>query len=261
MQDAFDLSQAEILRSPDVRGWQATRAITAAALSPSAGFSLAFDRALPDSWKWASNPNVASENFQFTVWFFVNYGGRWHGAGFVQMWQGRPFENNAVPSLLDDPGFAVLWGNQGSALAGVFGNYQPAGGDQVGIMVSAGNARGVQDVTSVAERSNVVLVTLPDRGRTGSWSFPDQAQPAPDPKPGDPAPQPSTPVDMAAINARFDRLELALVNAGKGVSQAQGSLAKQLAALQSSVDSLTVAARVSAGAGGKKKAAKKAAKK
>jgi hypothetical protein len=39
--------------------------------------------------------------------------------------------------------------------------YQPQVGEQMGFFVSAGNARGTTTVTSVRERSNVVLVNLP----------------------------------------------------------------------------------------------------
>ena len=47
---------------------------------------------------------------------------------------------------------------------GPMASYNPQPGDQVGFFVTAGNARGDGGVTSVRERSNVVLVTLPDSG-------------------------------------------------------------------------------------------------
>jgi hypothetical protein len=39
---------------------------------------------------------------------------------------------------------------------------QPAVGERVGFFVVAGNVRGVDDVISVRERSNVVVVPFPD---------------------------------------------------------------------------------------------------
>jgi hypothetical protein len=48
--------------------------------------------------------------------------------------------------------------------------YQPHAGEQMGFFVSAGNARGFGGVSSVRERSNVVLVALP-AGDNGSFSF------------------------------------------------------------------------------------------
>jgi hypothetical protein len=48
--------------------------------------------------------------------------------------------------------------------------YQPHPGEQMGFFVSAGNARGETGVSSVRERSNVVVVALP-AGDSGSFTF------------------------------------------------------------------------------------------
>jgi hypothetical protein len=164
MADAFDLHTAVIHASPaDVGDWPITVSITSLNEDPRGGFELLFDRTLPESWKWPSNPAVPSDNFQFTVWAFVQVSGRWHGAGFVQMWQGRSMKNGALPAMfaVNDgvPGYVNWWGDV-RHLWGEMSTYVPRPGEQVGFLVSAGNARLVQGVTSVRERSNVVLVTL-----------------------------------------------------------------------------------------------------
>jgi len=48
--------------------------------------------------------------------------------------------------------------------------YQPHAGEQMGFFVSAGNARGEGGVSSVRERSNVVIVSLP-QGDNGFFPF------------------------------------------------------------------------------------------
>lgn len=164
MADAFDLHTAVTHASPaDVADWPITVTITSVSEDPRGGFELLFDRTLPESWKWPSNPAVPSDNFQFTVWSFVQMGGRWHGAGFVQMWQGRSMKAGALPAMfaINDgvPGYVNWWGDV-RHLWGEMSSYVPRPGDQVGFLVSTGNARLVQGVTSVRERSNVVLVTL-----------------------------------------------------------------------------------------------------
>jgi hypothetical protein len=164
MADAFDLHTAVTHASPaDIAGWPITVTITTVNEDPRGGFELLFDRILPESWKWPSNPAVPSDNFQFTVWSFVQVGGKWHGAGFVQMWQGRSMKTGALPAIfaINDgaPGYVNWWGDV-RRLWGEMSDYVPRPGDHVGFLVSAGNGRLVQGVTSVRERSNVVLVTL-----------------------------------------------------------------------------------------------------
>jgi hypothetical protein len=165
MADAFDLHTAVTHASPaDIADWPITVTITTVNEDPRGGFELLFDRTLPESWKWPSNPAVPSDNFQFTVWSFAQVGGKWHGAGFVQMWQGRSMKTGALPAIfaINDgaPGYVNWWGDV-RRLWGAMSDYVPRPGDQVGFLVSAGNGRLVQGVTSVRERSNVVLVTLP----------------------------------------------------------------------------------------------------
>ena len=163
MADAFDLHTAITHASPDVADRPITVNIASINEYPRGGFELLFDRTLPESWKWPSNPAVPSDNFQFTVWSFVQVGGRWHGAGFVQMWQGRSMKAGALPAMfaVNDgaQGYVNWWGDV-RHLWGEMSDYVPRPGDQIGFLVSAGNGRLVQDVTSVRERSNVVLVTL-----------------------------------------------------------------------------------------------------
>lgn len=172
VKDAIDLGAAIIHSSPDVRSWPATVRITVIDETPAGGFAFAFDREIPESWKWPSNPADPSENFQYTVWAGLKIGDVWHLAGFVQMWQGRAMggRSRALPPLFQDvdgvPGYKDWWGDP-RGLWGEMSVVVPRSGDVLAFMVSAGNGRLTGGVSSVAERSNVVLFRIVDTDDTG----------------------------------------------------------------------------------------------
>ena len=93
----------------------------------------------------------------------MNINGHWNTSGFIQMWRGRA--STGAPILSD---FATNWAYD--ARWGPMAGYHPHAGELMGFFVSAGNARGEGGVSSVRERSNVVLVALPP-GDQGSFSF------------------------------------------------------------------------------------------
>jgi hypothetical protein len=211
MKDMIDLASAAIQRSPaDIASWPITLTITRVQEDPHGGFALTFDRPVPAAWKWPSNPAVPSDNFQFTVWAFIKSGGRWTGAGFVQMWEGRPMTGGELPAIFTvhdgAPGYVNWWGDVRRIWTSMV-DYVPQPGDTIGLMVSAGNGRLVDGVTSVRERSNVVTVALPAND-TGVFTFQTAAVPG-----GEPAPPPAsdTAAALAALmsEVRVLRQELA----------------------------------------------------
>jgi hypothetical protein len=168
MTDQIDLSRAQFEHSPNVAAWAPTVRITRVSQTAAGGFVIEFDRVLPEGWKWPSNPEKPSDNFQFTVWMGLQLADGWHLAGFVQMWQGRPMGTRELPPVFADvdgvPGFKNWWGDP-RGLWGPMSTVLPADGQQVALFVTAGNGRlwpppGLPDVSSKAERSNVVLFTL-----------------------------------------------------------------------------------------------------
>ena len=70
------------------------------------------------------------------------------------MWKGRP--NTGAPILTE---FATNWAYD--ARWGPMAGHQPQVGEQMGFFLSAGAARGYGVPTSVRERSNVVIISLP----------------------------------------------------------------------------------------------------
>jgi FG-GAP-like repeat len=162
--DAINLSQATVWNSPsDIASWPVTGAITQLSMRPgqSAGLSFVF----PQHNTWPNyTPPGWDGPIQYTVWAAVRINGQWHTSGIVQMWRERP--STGAPILTD---FAQNWVYD--SRWGAMAHYQPQVGEQMGFFVSAGNARGVGTVTSVRERTNVVVVSLP-AGDTGDFTFP-----------------------------------------------------------------------------------------
>jgi hypothetical protein len=159
--DALNLGAAAVYNSPaDIASWPATARITRIDMSPSAGLN--FEFTTKNSWPDYSPPGWDGP-LQYTVWAVVNINGQWYTSGFIQMWRGRA--GTGGPILSD---FARNWAYD--SRWGPMNGYQPHAGEQMGFFVSAGNARGVGTVTSVRERSNVVIVSLP-AGDSGSFPF------------------------------------------------------------------------------------------
>lgn len=193
--DLIDLYAAVVEKSPDVRDWAITLRITRLRCTPDGGFLIEFDQPVPERWKWASNPAVPTDNFQYTVWFWIPTiatMAHYTGAGFVQMWQGREMgvgtpQGHAIPPIFNVPpgdrvpGWRNLWGDPSRWPN--MSTYTPTPGDQVGIMVSAGDARLRRGVTSVAERSNIVLFTLQGDDRFDLTFADSPPIPGPDPPP------------------------------------------------------------------------------
>ena len=191
MSDHIYLPDAEIHSSiPDIADWPITTMIKQIRVSPDHGWSFEFDAQAtwPDVLVFGDDGYL-----QYTVWAFVKDGeGKWHGSGFIQFWSGRESTGGfGEPTWHDD--FPTNWGYYAGE---VLSTYHPNPGDQMAFMVSAGNARRQTGVTSVRERSNVVVITLPP-GDTGQFNFADPLpNPDPDPIPPDPNPTPAPVVDL-----------------------------------------------------------------
>ncbi len=180
MSDVIDVSRITILNSPDVRAWPVTTRLTRLELRTT-GVHVEFD-------KQATWPDVPfdrpGEPLQYTLWLLLQIAGAWYASGILQFWRGLEasggdvtFENQIARNWVYDARWGPMKG------------HQPSAGELVGFMVSAGNARGV-DQHLVAERSTVVVVAFP--GSTPVVYPPfvwEEDAPAP------PPPPPPPPVD------------------------------------------------------------------
>lgn len=172
--DAIDLSQAVVVNSPpDVASWRISSRVESMLMSPEGAAEPGIMMHFQSRATWPNyTPPGWDGPIQYTIWAGVFINGRWHVSGFIQMWRERPA--TGAPILTIGPGctvnnFACNWAYDGrwGAMAG----YQPRAGEAMIFFATAGNARGVNTVTSVRERTNVVLVNLPAND-SQFWNFP-----------------------------------------------------------------------------------------
>lgn len=190
MTPAYDyiLKTARILNSPDVRAWPATSIITKLEFRPSGVHVEHTKRFGEGSWPEQVTPGWDGP-LQYTLWIFIQMAGSWYGSGCIQYWRTHD-ENGGPPEQ-----FAQNWYYDANRWAPMTG-YQPRPGEQVGFMVTAGDARNNGHI-SVQERSNLVLIPFPKSGETYSDTsvvpdVPITPEPPEPPKPDDP-PNPDYP--------------------------------------------------------------------
>lgn len=155
-QDAVPITSVQIVNAPDVRGWPATATITHIALD---GANTRIDftkRDGPNRWPDITPPGFAGP-IEYTVWLFLNINGQWVGSGFIQMWNGRDGVGDAPSDFSKNWYYGSRW-----APMPTHGQISPT--EQIGFMVTSGNARDSGGPYSVQERSNIVLIPGVDTG-------------------------------------------------------------------------------------------------
>jgi hypothetical protein len=166
-QDAIDLRTAVVHNSPaDVASWAPTTRISQLTMLPENTHAPGLSFEFPAHGTWPNyTPPGWDGPIQYTVWAGVRISGVWHVSGIIQMWRER--ESTGAP-ILTNNNFARNWvyDSRWGAMAG----YQPVAGEAMIFFLTAGNARGNPNVTSVRERSNVVMVNLP-AGDNGVFPF------------------------------------------------------------------------------------------
>jgi hypothetical protein len=190
--DQIDVKTATIVNAPDVRNWPVTTAITHVWFDGSVTRVDFTKKDGPNRWPDVT-PTGWSGPLEYTLWLFVKNGESWVGSGFIQFWNGRDGSGSPadpdVPSKYDQHWYyAARW----SPIYG-HGPLQP--GEQIGFMVSSGNARDNVGPMSVQERSNVVLFAASDRADYTFATAPP-APPAPTPVP---TPTPVPPSDLSSL--------------------------------------------------------------
>lgn len=210
--DAIDLAAAIVHTSPtDIASWPVTTALERITMRPGQDQGLSFRFSANAVWPDYTPPGWEGP-IQYTVWAGVQVNGQWHIAGFIQMWRNRP--STGAPILAQWNSDWAYDVNRWGPMCG----FRPKMGDRMAFFVSAGNARrgsaGPEgNVTSVRERSNVVLVELP-AGDQGDFTFGESAAVVPPPPP---TPQPASPshggvsttthaADLATVLAEIRKL-------------------------------------------------------
>jgi len=195
----IDIAQLQIQNSPDVRGWAPTATISKIEFWRGAGIHIEFD-------KRASWPDVVPPGWdgpiQHTVWLLLRIDGRWYGSGIIECWRDRQSTDDT--DVTENNQIARNWLYDGRW--GPMQGHQPQAGELVGMMVTAGDARG-KDVHGVAERSGIVEIAWPaasgisapfvlveGEGRTGGTGGTGWTEPSPKPSALSPVADPIPPV-------------------------------------------------------------------
>lgn len=173
----LDLHDAILFDNPaNLADWPVTTTITEVDFQymGADGVHVSFSKQ-NDAGSWPDvTPPGWSGSLEYTLGFAEHIEGQWYASAAIQFWRGLPASGGNVAedtvSMAQCAAFGYgstcqvaknwyydsRWGN----LAG----YQPKTGELIGVFVVAGNVRGVTDGSQspVQERSNVVLVPMPD---------------------------------------------------------------------------------------------------
>jgi hypothetical protein len=157
--DGINLNTAIIHNSPlDVPSWPVTTTITRLNLMPSGAHA---EFGAQSSWPEVVPPGWTG-GIQWTLWIVLKVNGTWHASGCIEYWRGLYESGGPVSGYAQDWYYdPIRWG----PMAG----HQPAPGEQVGFLVTSGDARN-NGPSSVKQRSNVVVVSFPPNSG-GSFVF------------------------------------------------------------------------------------------
>ena len=157
--DGVSLSSATILNSPrDLARWPITTALTMVDLQ-SRGVRVEFSKKNgPGRWPDITPPGWDGP-LQYTLGMMLNVNGQWFASAVVEFWNGLEY-SGGPPSQ-----YALNWFYDPGRWSPMTG-HQPAVGEQIGFFVCAGDCRNTTDGSRspVKERSNVVIVTMPNDG-------------------------------------------------------------------------------------------------
>jgi len=153
----FSLQQATILDSPDNFAFFAeTAKITTLIMGPF-GINVDFTKKNgPDRWPDIFPPGFAGP-IQYCLGMAWNIDGHWYASAPIEMWNDRP-EGGGPPQ-----DYALNWFYNPTRWAPMT-FHQPSPGETIGFFVVAGDVRGFNSNQKYQERSNVVMIPMPDSG-------------------------------------------------------------------------------------------------
>jgi hypothetical protein len=169
---------------PDLADWPVTTTLTEVDFT-SAGIALQFSK-MDGSGRWPDvTPPGWAGPLQYTIGMVECIGGTWTASAVIEVWYGLPAAGGNVAEDTVTMAQCTAFGAGSSCQVaanwyydsvrwGSLAGRQPATGETIGIFVAAGNLRNVTvddpAQSPVQERSNVVLVPMPDiTGATHSF--------------------------------------------------------------------------------------------
>ncbi len=176
---SLDLHQVTLFDNPaDLADWPVTTLITDVEFQYNGkdGVHVEFSkRDGAGSWPDVTPPGWQGP-LEYTLGIVEQIDGQWYGSAAIQFWRNLDAFGGNVASDIVSNGPCAAFGEASSCQIGKNWYYdarwgrlagrQPATGETFGIFVAAGNLRGVTDGSQspARERSNVVLVRMPDFG-------------------------------------------------------------------------------------------------
>lgn len=172
----LNLHQATMFDNPsNLADWPVTTFITEVDFQYNGkdGVHVEFSKKDDGSWPDVTPPGWDGP-LEYTLGFAENIGGQWYASAAIEFWSGLDVQGGNVAADVTTLGQCTTFGAGSNCQVaknwyydGRWGNlagYQPATGELIGVFVVAGNLRGVTDGSQspVQERSNVVLVKMPD---------------------------------------------------------------------------------------------------
>ena len=181
----LDLHDVTLFDNPaDLADWPVTTTITRVDFQQNGGGGVHVEFSLRDgagSWPDITPPGWDGP-LQYTVGLVEFIDGHWYGSAAIQFWRGLDASGGNVAVDVSTMMQCTAFGHDSTCQIarnwyydgrwGALANYQPATGEIIGVFVVAGNVRVVPDGSQspVRERSNVVLVRMPDASGA-SYSF------------------------------------------------------------------------------------------
>lgn len=175
----LDLHDVTLFDNPtDLADWPVTTTITEVDFQTgsSEGVHVQFSKRDGDgSWPDITPPGWTGP-LEYTLGFAEYIEGKWYGSAAIQFWRGLDASGGNVAADVGTMSQCTAFGYASTCQVaknwyydgrwGKLAGRQPATGELIGVFVVAGNVRGVTDGSQspVKERSNVVLVPMPDIG-------------------------------------------------------------------------------------------------
>ncbi len=168
----LDLHVATLFDNPaNLADWPITTTITEVDFAD--GIHVEFSKRDDGSWPDVTPPGWDGP-LEYTLGIAEYINGQWYASAAIEFWRGLDASGGNLASDVGTSGQCTAFGYGSSCQVaknwyydgrwGALAGYQPATGEIIGVFVVAGNLRGVTDGSQspVQERSNVVLVPMPD---------------------------------------------------------------------------------------------------
>jgi hypothetical protein len=225
--DALAIETVTFVGGPDVSAWPVTTTITRVDVHLD-GVEIHFDkRDGPNRWPDNTTPGWEGP-LQYSLGMVLKVNDHWHASAPIETWFGKnviggPIQSQDIGDGRGQVGANWFYDSRWSPLH----THQPQPGESIGLFVVAGDAR--NSFNPLKERSNIVLITLPQPNTTGVFTFTEeqvgQEETAP---PATAVPTGDLKGKVEELSAKIDALKAELIAAGHAENQATRDLIEKI---------------------------------